>query len=345
MFNERKDDMPVLGILLGDAAGIGPEIVAKVAAKGALNANCHPIIIGDLRVMKQGMEIAGVDFPYTVVERIEEASWENGIPVLDLKDVDPAKVKMGEVSEYCGKAEGQSLLTSIDFFNEGKIDGFVFAPLNKASMKKGGFNYESEHTLFAEYFNWTQPSGEMNVLGNLWTSRVTSHIPISEVSSNISVDNILSAIKLADKTLKRAEVENVRIGVAALNPHAGDYGTCGREEIDIIIPAMEEAGKLGINTFGPYPADIMFIKAFEGEVDAVVTMYHDQGQIAMKLKGFEYAVTVAAGLPAPITTPAHGTAFNIAGKGMAKTTAFENALDMCIRMARTDKKNRAEKQS
>jgi 4-hydroxythreonine-4-phosphate dehydrogenase len=330
-------DKPILGILLGDAAGVGPEITAKVAANGTLEENCRPIILGDLRVLKRGMDFAGVDFPYTVIEKVEDADWSKGIPVLDQKNLNPEEIKVGELNTQCGKVSGDMLITAVNLYKEGKIDGFCFTPLNKAAMKMGGHHFESEHMLFAHHFNWTEPFGEVNVLDGLWTSRVTSHIPIKEISDKLSVESIMRATRLIDKTLKRAGIESARIGIAALNPHGGENGLCGREEIDVIIPAIEEAKKAGITIIGPYPADILFIKAFNGEFDAAVTMYHDQGQIAMKLKGFEFGITIAAGFPAPIVTCAHGTAYDIAGKGIVKTGAFENAVKMAARIAKCDK--------
>ncbi len=324
--------------IIGDATGIGPEIVAKVAAKRFYQKYCLPIIIGDQRVLRLGMKNAKVDFPYTVYEDIEEVELNRELPVLDQKNLDPSKIKQGVLSAYSGKAAGDLLITAINLFKKGKIDGFTFAPLNKAALRTGGHDFESEHMLFAHYFNWTEPYGEMNVLGDVWTSRVTSHIPIKEVSSKLSKESILKAIVLADKTLKRVGIRNSKVAVAALNPHSGENGLCGREEIDVIIPAIEEASKMGINIAGPYSPDILFYKAFNGEFDVAVTMYHDQGQIAMKLKGFEQGITVAAGFPAPIVTSAHGTAYDIVGKGIAKTTAFENAVKMTAKMALFDKK-------
>ena len=330
-------DKPILGILLGDAAGVGSEIIAKLAAKGSLNEYCYPVIIGDLRVLRLGMKIAGVNFEHYVIDDITSADWNKGIPVLDQRNLNPEEINLGELNVKCGKVSGDMLVTAVNLYKEGKLDGFCFAPLNKASLKKAGFNYESEHYLFAKLFNQTEPFGEINVLDELWTSRVTSHIPIKEISNNLSVESILKSMRLLDKTLKRTGVENARIAVAALNPHAGENGLCGREELEIILPAMEEAKKFGINAVGPYPPDILFIKAFQGEFNAVVTMYHDQGQIAMKLKGFEKGITISGGFPAAIVTASHGTAYDIVGKGIAKTAAFENAVKMAARIALSDR--------
>jgi 4-hydroxythreonine-4-phosphate dehydrogenase len=161
---------------------------------------------------------------------------------------------------------------------------------------------------------------------------VTSHIPLKEVSNKLTIDRVYKTINLMYDTLLKAGYEKPRVAIAALNPHNGDSGTCGREEIDIIMPAVERAVQEGRNIFGPYSADTLFIKAFDGEYDAVVTMYHDQGQIALKLKGFDRGVTISAGLPNVKTTPAHGTAYNIAGKGIAITTAFEEAYRIATQM-------------
>jgi len=333
----QKTIMPVLAIPLGDAAGIGPEIVAKAAANGFLEQNARPIMVGDRSVLEMGMRIAGVQFDYQTAESFEEAVSLNGLVLLDTHSLDASTVEMGVVSGVLGKEEADNLVICIEACRQGLIDGFCFAPLNKAAMKQGGYHYESEHELFGERFGVTGPYGEMNVLDGLWTSRATSHIPLKDVSGHLTIDRVYDAINLAYDTLYRAGFDAPRVAIAAINPHGGDSGTCGREEIDVLLPAIERAAAAGRTIVGPFPADTLFIKAFEGEYDAVVTMYHDQGQIALKLRGFERGVTVAAGIPSAITTPAHGTAYNIAGKGIAKTSAFEEAYRIAIRMAVRDR--------
>jgi 4-hydroxythreonine-4-phosphate dehydrogenase len=330
-------EKPVLAVPLGDAAGIGPELVAKTASSGFLNKYAQPVIVGDRSVLELGMNIAGVSFSYKEVLTFEEAAETDGIVLLHTESLDASSVKIGTVSPDLGKEEAENLLLCIDACKKGLIDGFCFAPLNKAAMKLGGYNYEGELEMFAEQYGMTGGYGEMNVVDGLWTSRVTSHIPLKEISANLTVDRIFDAIKLAHSTLYRAGFDDPVIAIAAINPHGGDSGTCGREEIEILIPAIEKANDAGCKILGPFPADTVFIKAFEGEYNAVVTMYHDQGQIALKLKGFEHGVTVVAGLPAVITTPAHGTAYDIAGKGIAKTTAFEEAYNIAIQVVLRDK--------
>lgn len=324
---------PVLGITLGDAAGVGPEIIARLCGQNRLVRYCRPVLIGDARVLAAGRRIAGADFPFTVVKAVEEVAWEGPVAIIDLQNLDPDSVKTGAVDPRSGKVTGDTLLYGLELLKQGKLDGLVFAPLNKEAMKRGGLEFEDEHRLLAHHLNWQQPFGEINVLNDLWTTRVTSHIPLSEVSRRLTRENILRAVSLAHQTLSRAGYACPRIAVAAVNPHAGEGGLCGREEVDIIAPAVQEARAQGLEVAGPFSADTIFLSAFSGAYDAVVTMYHDQGQIAMKLMGFQFGVTVAGGLPYPITTPAHGTAFDIAGKGVAKTDATERAVMIAAKMA------------
>ncbi|MBP1918933.1 4-hydroxythreonine-4-phosphate dehydrogenase PdxA [Youngiibacter multivorans] len=336
-----KEERPILGIPLGDAAGIGPELVAKLAAKGVLSEHSCPVIIGDERLLIKGIEIAGVSFEYKRITHPEDIVSGEGILLLDTESLDTEGLRLSEVSASNGKEEADNLVRTMDWCKEGYLEGFCFAPLNKAAMKLGGYEYESEHELFADKLGVAHlPHGEMNVLEDLWTSRVTSHIPLSEVSRNITVERVMDAITLANDTLRRGGFTNPRIVIAAINPHGGDSGTCGREEIDVLEPAVRLAAENGIRVDGPFPSDTVFLKAFKGDYDAVVTMYHDQGQIAMKLKGFQKGITVAAGQPYAITTPAHGTAYDIAGKGIADTGAFEAAFRLCARMALSDRENK-----
>jgi 4-hydroxythreonine-4-phosphate dehydrogenase len=329
------DAKPVVGILLGDSAGIGPELVAKTVASGFLSSVCRPLIIGDTRVFENALRHNGQNAEYYYcISEAAQADWEKGIPVLDQKDQDPVVIKTAEVQESCGRAVLSMMRLACKLCQENTIQGICFAPFNKTALKAAGFHHESEHGFFAELFGVTGPSGELNVLGNLMTTRASSHIPIKDVSAFLTEQRVLDAITLSYTTLRKAGIEKPRIGVAALNPHGGESGRCGREEIDIITPAIRKANESGMGATGPFPADTIFIKAFAGDFDCVVTMYHDQGQIAMKLKGFDMGVTVAGGMPYPIATPAHGTAFDIAGKGIAKTSAFESALNLVVKMTR-----------
>lgn len=334
---ERK---PVLGIFLGEAAGIGPELIAKVVADGTVYKYCRPVLIGDARVLALGQKIAGVNFQWDVISDPAEANWDTGnIPLLDLKNFNPENMTMGTIDTTSGHATGESLVVSMSLLKSGKIDGFVFAPLNKEAFKKGGWDIEDEHYLFAEQLGCLdRPRGLLNVLDDLWVFRVTGHIPFKDIASHITPENVSRSVQLCYDTLRMAAFENPRIAVAALNPHAGDGGTCGTEEIDVLIPVIETFREKGMDMYGPVPGDTVFIHAFNNEYDAVVTLFHDQGQIATKLHAFDVGSTVAAGLPFAITTPEHGTAFDIAGKGVAKTLATERAIAVAARMASTTHK-------
>ncbi len=334
-------EKPTVGILLGDAAGVGAELIAKCAVSDFYSKYCRPVLIGDLRIFQRALEIikAADKIKIQVIEDMDAADWKKGIPFLDQKNLDPAEHPFGVMSAKSGKACLDMLDLGVDLWKNNKIDGFVFGPFNKVTLHDGGCKFESEHHYLANLLGHTEPFGEINVTNGLYTTRTTSHIPIKDVSDHLTLESIGRAIHLSYKTLTNAGIENPVIGVAALNPHCGEDGQCGREEIDVIGPAISEAQKHGINAKGPYSSDIVFHKALiQKEFDSVVTMYHDQGQIALKLIGFEGGITVAGGFSIPIVTCGHGTAYDIAGKGIAKTASFENAIKQCSTMALVSKK-------
>ncbi len=321
---------PIIGILLGDPTGIGPEVVAKVISKNNLKLYCKPIVIGDFRVLDSSLKHFGLKCPIQKIEEISQASWENFIPFFDLKNTDPLKIKMGETSADAGRAMGEMFEKAIELYNLNLINGFSFAPYNKAALEDGGVNI---NRLFAKYLKIKIPFGELILINNLWISRVTSHIALKDISKNLTVNKILNAIKLVHDAMILAKISNPKIAVAALNPHAGDEGLFGKEEIEIIKPAIEKAQSKGYNAVGPYPADTLFISPLKESYNGITAMYHDQCQIAIKLMNFEEAVTILAGFGCPITTPAHGTAFDIAGKGVANPNAMEQAIIIAARIA------------
>ena len=326
-------ELPILGVLLGNSAGVGPELVAKLAVSNYYADYCRPVIIGDLRMFEHGLKVVGGDVPHYVISDLSECDWERGYPVLDLKDQDPEQVVYGEANAYCGASDLLQLDTAIELCKAGKIEGFVFGPFHKGAMKMAGLHDESEHTYLAHAFNLTTPFCEVNMMDDLMTVRTTSHIPISDVSANITEENLREAIELGEIT-GGSFGHKPRIAVAALNPHCGEFGLCGREEVDVIKPTIEKVVKeTGWNVSGPYSADTLFISALAGAFDVVVTMYHDQGQIALKLVGFQRCITVAGGQPYPIATCAHGTAFDKVGKATATTDSFERAVKAVSRMA------------
>ena len=324
---------PRIGLVLGDPAGIGPELIAKLLAR-ADRPRSRVVIVGDLWLLREGEASAGVSLDLQVVSALEEADLDADVPVfVEHASIDPTQRVRGEANAASGRSALGCLRRALDLAQAGSIHALTFAPLNKQAMHLAGYGYDDELHWFAHELDYHGHCGELNVLENLWTSRVTSHVALREAPALIDTDGIVAAVRLVDDSLKAAGVEHPRVAVAGLNPHAGDGGIFGREEIEIIAPAVERARALGIAAEGPYPADTVFVRARDGHHDAVVTMYHDQGQIAMKLMGFERGVTVQGGLPIPITTPAHGTAYDIVGKGIANDSAMCQAFVIACRMA------------
>ena len=327
-------DRPLLGLILGDWTGIGPEQCARVLADRRLADAANLLVIGDARVLQAGATDAGVKLALQRVSRPEDADFARGdVPIIDLANLDPARIPRGAISADSGRITGETLKYAIDLALEGRLDGITFAPLNKAALHAGGWKFNDEHQMFADMTRHRGFFGEMNVLDNLWMSRVTSHVGLRTAIDQVTPQRIDEALTLADATMRGAGFANPRIAVCALNPHGGENGLFGREEIDIIAPAVKKAAARGIGCKGPYPSDTVFLKAFNGEFDGVLSMYHDQGQIATKLKGFNRGVTVSAGMPVVFTTPAHGTAFDIVGQGKATTGALEHAVRLACRLA------------
>jgi 4-hydroxythreonine-4-phosphate dehydrogenase len=326
--------LPVLGLMLGDVTGIGPEISARLLASGIAQERAHTVVIGDKRVLELGMHDAGVKFNYSVYDDIEKIQWpRNDIPVVDLRNVDPQQFKRGESSNESGRLCGDTLKVMIDLAMAGKLDGISFAPLNKGAMNKGGWKFNDEHQMFAKLTDHSGFFGEMNVIKEFCTFRVTSHVALREAVNMITPERITAAVNLANDTLRAAGHATPRIGVAALNPHNGENGLFGDEEIRIIRPTVDKLRADGIVCNGPIPSDTIFLRALKGDFDGVVMMYHDQGQIATKLLGFNKGVTVTAGLKTVFTTPAHGTAYDIVGQGKADPGALEHAFTLAVRMA------------
>jgi 4-hydroxythreonine-4-phosphate dehydrogenase len=320
--------------MLGDVTGIGPEISAKLLASGAVAELANVVVIGDKRVLDLGIKNAGVKLGYRTVSSVDEIRWPSEqLPVVDLGNVDPARFPQGTSSAESGKLTGDTLKFMIDLALADKLDGICFAPLNKGAMHQGGWKFNDEHQMFAKLTDHSGFFGEMNVIKEFSTFRVTSHVALREAVNMISPERITNAIKLADDTLRSAGIAQPRIGVAALNPHNGENGLFGDEEIRIIRPTVEKIRAGGVNCTGPISSDVIFIKATRGEFDGVVMMYHDQGQIATKLLGFNKGVTVTAGLKTVFTTPAHGTAYDIVGQGKADRGAMEHAFTLAAKMA------------
>lgn len=330
---DMTDTRPTIALVPGDCTGIGPEQTARILAEGKLSDVARLVVVGDARVLEMGMAQASVKLEIERIASPKDASWQSGaVPLVDLGNTDPASFPIGKVSAESGRLTGETLSRAIDFAKAGEVDAITFAPLNKRAMFDGGWKFPDEHKMFAHLLGHQGYFSEMNVLDGQWMSRVTGHQALREAIEAITPATITEAIELADRMMKKAGIARPRIAVAALNPHAGENGLFGRDEIEMIRPTVDAAARRGIGCSGPYPADTVYIRAFAGEFDSVVAMYHDQGQIATKLRGFNRGVTVTAGLETVFTTPSHGTAFDIVGQGVAKTGALESAVRLAAQL-------------
>jgi len=314
-------EKPVIALAIGDPAGISPELTARVVALKEVRDAARVVVVGDRRIFDDGARIAGIEIP--------------AVEFQDLKHRNPSAIERGVAAKAGGESALANYRTALRMVADGKADAACFTPFNKQAMRMAEPTYDDEILFTSNVLGFKGLATEFNVLEGLWNARVTSHIPLAEVSANLSIEKIVAALGLTATALRAAGFNPPRIGVAGLNPHAGDGGNFGREEIDIIEPAVRKAKAQGLPADGPYPADTVFVRAKAGQFDAVLTMYHDQGQIAMKLLGFDRGVTLLGGYPFPICTPAHGTAYDIAGKGVANVGAARAALLLAAKMVQT----------
>lgn len=313
---------PRIAFVAGDPNGIGPELAAKLLARPQNVAAAEVVVFADPRVIEAGERIAQV-----------KARVGNGGASLRGLDAGAGAFTPGQATEAGGRAALSALNAAADAALRGEVDGIVFAPLNKHALRLAGMTYEDELRMLQERFGVHGFVSEFNITGDLWTSRVTSHVPLRDVAEAITADGVVQAVEIVHRYLVAAGRAKPRIAVTGLNPHAGDGGSIGREEIDVIAPAIERVRTQGIDARGPLSSDTVFVAARRGDYDAVVTMYHDQGQIAMKLMGFDRGVTLHGGLPVPVATCASGTAFDIVGKNVGNVEGLQHAFDLAVAIA------------
>jgi 4-hydroxythreonine-4-phosphate dehydrogenase len=304
---------PTIALFTGDPAGIGAELIGKLLAL--------PECVQQARIL--------------LIAQEGQVQAPAGVEVVEWAGRHAAAFAPAQATEVNGRYMLQGLAKGLELVQSGAADGLCFAPLNKTALRLGGMHQEDELRWFAEWLKYTGVCGELNVLETLWTARVTSHVALRDVNSLLTSDKVVDAIRMMTEALRAAGIAKPRVAVCGLNPHNGDNGNYGDEEGRIITPGVQAAAAQGYPADGPFPADTAFVRAIRavGGYDGVVTMYHDQGQIAMKLMGFERGVTVHGGLPVPIATPAHGTAYDIVGQGVANVQAMRNAFELAVRMA------------
>lgn len=325
---------PTIAVFSGDPAGIGSEVLAKMLADPQVHEMANLLIVSSRSIIEEGMRTAGVNIAIPDADPVPQR--RDGVQLVQWEGIDATDFVKGEVTPKSGRFMLDGLAKCLNLCTDGIADAICVAPLNKAALRAGGMKHPDEMHYFCEVLKYSGPCVEFNVNDKLWTSRVTSHVPHKDVSGLLTPERIARNVELLIQGLKSAGFEKPRVAVCGLNPHNGDGGAFGRDEIEVIEPGVKLAASRGFVADGPFPADTTFVRAVNktdgGGYDGVLTMFHDQGQIAMKLLSFGHGITVHYGLPMPITTPAHGTAYDIVGKGIAESAAMKNAFMTASRM-------------
>jgi 4-hydroxythreonine-4-phosphate dehydrogenase len=340
-------ERPILGITMGDPAGCGPEITIKALSRKEIYEECKPLVVGDIKMFEDSLRILKLEdvFRLNKVSAVSQAKFEYGtIDVYHLDLVDMGKFAYGKVSKMCGEAAFQCVIKVIDLAMKGEIDGTVTNALNKEAINLAGHHYSGHTEIYAEYTH-TDKYCMMLADGDLRVAHVSTHVSLREACDRVKKDRVYDVIRLADEACRKLGIAKPKVAVAGLNPHAGENGLFGTEEIEEIIPAIELAKKSGIDATGPYPPDTVFSKARGGWFDIVVVMYHDQGHIPLKVIGFVYdkekekwdavrGVNITLGLPIVRVSVDHGTAFGHAGSGKQNEASLVNAIQYATLMAR-----------
>ncbi|MGM8932267.1 4-hydroxythreonine-4-phosphate dehydrogenase PdxA [Salinicola halophyticus] len=326
-------ERPTIALAMGDPAGISAELAAKLAADDAVNHAARLIIIGDRRIFDEGARVAGVAPTLQAAHDGDAFSNLESPAFLDLGHLALEDVDQGKATPAGGEFASTNFRKALALAHGGQVDAVCFTPFNKKAMRYANPGYDDEIRFVADAIGFEGKAREFNILDSVWNARVTSHIPLKDVAAALTPESIIDELTLTHRCLQQAGHDHPRIAVAGLNPHAGDGGSFGMEEIDIIEPAIQRAREQGMDVEGPFPADTVFLRAVKEGFHAVLTMYHDQGQIAMKMMGFDSGVTMLGGLPFAVCTPAHGTAYDIAGRGIADLGASRQALLLAARMA------------
>ncbi|WP_153722977.1 4-hydroxythreonine-4-phosphate dehydrogenase PdxA [Sporosarcina cascadiensis] len=325
--------IPVIAITMGDPSGVGPEIIVKSLMDPEIYTKCRPIVIGDRTVLEKAKHVTDSKLEIHTVASVKDAKFEFGsIDLLDLNKVSET-IEWGKVTAEAGDAAFEYLKAAIELANNHEIQGICTAPLNKEALHKAGHIYPGHTEILAE-LTGTSDYAMMLTAPGLRVIHVTTHMGLIDAINKIDPERQEAVIRLADETLKKAGIKNPRIGVCGINPHAGENGLFGYgEEEEKIVPAVKKAKEAGINVEGPLPADTLFFRARRGDFDIVVAQYHDQGHGPIKVLGIEDGVNITVGLPIIRTSVDHGTAFDIAGKNIAKEDSLKSALNAAIGLA------------
>ena len=328
---------------MGDPAGIGPEIAVKAMLDPSVISICRPVVIGDASVIRDIIERLGLPATVHVINKIEDAVFKPGqIDVFDMGIMSGQDIPFGTIHALCGEASFQAVRMAIELAMTGAVDGTVTGPINKKSINEAGHHFAG-HTEIYAHFTGTRKYAMLLVEDHINVIHVSTHVSLRQACDLVKKDRIVQVIELLADGLRRLGKINMKIGVAGLNPHAGDNGLFGTEEAEEILPAIEAARALGYDVEGPVPPDTMFAKAATGAYGGVVAMYHDQGHIPFKLAGFRWnaekqqmdsvkGVNITLGLPIIRTSVDHGTAFEIAGRGIASADAMVLAIESAVQL-------------
>lgn len=339
------DNRAILGITMGDPAGIGPEISVRALSHKDIYDACRPLIIGDAGVMAKAVGIIDPEIVVRPVANVGEAIFEHGfIDVLDLNNVDKSRLEYGKLSAMAGNAAFEAVKKAIELAVDREIDATVTCPINKEAINMAGHHF-SGHTEIYAHLTDTRDYSMMLADGNLRVVHVSTHVALREACDAIKKERVMKVIRLAHDACRMIGIREPKVGVAGLNPHAGENGLFGREELDEIMPAIRQAAAQGIKVEGPIPPDSIFSRAIAGAFDIVVAMYHDQGHIPLKVSGFSWnkesgrwdtgnGVNITLGLPIIRTSVDHGTAFDKAGLGIASDSSLLSAIDYAIKLVR-----------
>ncbi len=328
------DPRPLIAVTIGDPASIGPEVVIKALGEAGIYTLCRPLIIGDRSVIERTLSVCGLKLSIHPVENPEEGQYQPGVlDLIDVQVIGDRPLIWGQVQPEAGRASFAYIHKAIELAMAGLVEAIVTAPINKVALQAGGIPYLDHTEILAALTRTPDPMTLFEVKG-LRIAFLTRHVPLRKIFEMITFDRILAFLRRLAGELVRLGVSSPRIAVAALNPHAGEGGLLGEEEITIIRPAVEAAQREGIQVEGPLPADSVFWHAAQGRFDAVLSLYHDQGHIAAKMYDFEGTVALTLGLPFLRTSVDHGTAYDIAGKGIASPASMKAAIRAAARYAR-----------
>lgn len=336
--------LPILAITMGDPAGIGPEIVVRALNDKETYSKCRPLVTGDAGVISMAIRILNLPMTVNAIERVSDARFEYGcIDVFDLKCINPVTFELGKVSAQCGNAAFLSIVKAIELAMTDEVDGTVTAPLNKEALNLAGHHFDG-HTEIYAHFTHTKKYAMLLADEFLRVIHVSTHVSLREACDRVKKARIIEVTELINDACIQFGIPSPRIGIAGLNPHSSDNGLFGWEEEKEIIPAIEDLKERGFNVQGPVPPDTLFAKAKCGQFDGCVAMYHDQGHIPFKVVGFNWdqktgkmesvkGVNITLGLPIIRVSVDHGTAFDVAGKGIASADALLLSIDYAARMA------------